>query len=519
MAVFETFIESLRGYSLTSAVSVVSIVALVLSLVARLHQFHRLRHFDGPLLAGFSRLWLLQTVWGGKAHLIFWDVTSKYGSIARVGPNDLITSDPELVKHMHSVRSAYRRSDWYDGIRFDPNKDNLASLRNEAEHKTLRAKMAAGYSGREIDGLELKVDENILRFMHLLAKYASANQVLDLARKVQYFTLDVISDISFDKPFGFLETDSDIYRYIETTEQAFPLLMLTTVVPFWVKIRASRLLRSAMPSESDRFGLGRIIGIAKAVAAERFGKSPKVQRDMLGSFVSHGLSQSEVESEILLQMYSSARSLFHLVRSLTWQTSVAGSDTTATAIRSTLLYISTSPRIHAKMRQEIDDTPLSDAVVSDETARSMPYLQAVIKEGLRMFPPVAGLMAKEAPAGGHYWKGVFIPGGTHVGVCAWGIFRRQDVWGTDANEFRPERWLDSTPEQLGRMEGTLELIFSHGRWQCLGRPIALMELNKIFVQILRQFDVSIRDPTNPWKVYNCGIFSQRDFYVRLSNRQ
>lgn len=135
------------------------------------------------------------------------------------------------------------------------------------------------------------------------------------------------------------------------------------------------------------------------------------------------------------------------------------------------------------MRQEIDNTPISSPIITDETARSMPYLQAVIKEGLRIFPPVAGLMAKEEPAGGHHWKGVFIPGGTRVGSCAWGIFRRQDIWGADANEFRPERWLDSTPERLQLMEGTLELIFSYGRWQCLGRPIAVMELNKVFVQV------------------------------------
>ncbi|XWX01103.1 hypothetical protein V2A60_009128 [Cordyceps javanica] len=360
--------------------------------------------------------------------------------------------------------------------------------------------MAAGYSGREVEGLELKVDENIERFMDLLAKYASSDKVADLGRKVQYFTLDVISDIAFDNPFGFVETDSDVYKYIETTESALPIVMVTTVIPLLVKMLASPLLRSALPSETDRFGFGRVIRIAKGVAAERFGKDCKVQNDMIGSFVAHGLSQTETESEILLQI-------------------IAGSDTTATAIRSTLLYITTNPRVLTALRQEIDDASLPSSIISDEKARSMPYLQAVIKEGLRIFPPVAGLMAKEAPPNGHYWKGKFIPGGTRIGSCAWGIFRREDIWGADANEFRPERWLDSTPESLHKMEGALELIFSYGRWQCLGRPIALMELNKIFVQIVRQFEVSICDPTNPWKVYNCGIFSQSEFYVRLRKRQ
>lgn len=118
------------------------------------------------------------------------------------------------------------------------------------------------YSGREVDGLELKVDENISRFMDLLAKYADSHKILDLGRKVQYFTLDVISDIAFGEPFGFLETDSDVYRYIETTETALPLVMITTVVPGLVKLLASRLLKRALPSETDPIGFGRVLRYA-----------------------------------------------------------------------------------------------------------------------------------------------------------------------------------------------------------------------------------------------------------------
>ncbi len=95
--------------------------------------------------------------------------------------------------------------------------------------------------------------------MDLLANYADNDKILDLGRKVQYFTLDIISDIAFDSPFGFLETDSDVYKYIETTESALPIVMVTTVVPVFVKMLASRLLRSALPSETDAFGFGRVL--------------------------------------------------------------------------------------------------------------------------------------------------------------------------------------------------------------------------------------------------------------------
>ena len=163
--------------------------------------------------------------------------------------------------------------------------------------------------------------------------------------------------------------------------------------------------------------------------------------------------------------------------------SIAGSDTTATAIRATILHIITNPRVNERLLEEIRDASITTDVISDAEARTMPYLQAVIKEGLRIWPPVAGLQSKEAPPQGDTWKGVFIPGGTRIGYCAWGIYRDEELWGKDAGEFRPERWLNADEAKLKEMESTLDLIFSYGRWQCLGRPVATMELNKIFVQV------------------------------------
>lgn len=113
----------------------------------------------------------------------------------------------------------------------------------------------------------------------------------------------------------------------------------------------------------------------------------------------------------------------------------------------------------------------------------MPYLQAVIKEGLRIFPPVTGLMSKEVPPGGDMLNGKFIPPGTKIGYCAWGIFRNVKTWGADSGVFRPERWLEGSPENIREKELALELVFAHGRWQCLGKNVALIELNKVFVEV------------------------------------
>ncbi|KAK5989461.1 Cytochrome P450 monooxygenase ABA1 [Cladobotryum mycophilum] len=484
----------------TGAAIALLLTAVLTSFVAsRLRWYYHLHEYDGPFMAKISPWWLVRTVASGRAYLDFWEVTQKYGSIARIGPNDLLTSEPDLMKHMYKARSDYTRSSWYEGMRFDPSRDNLLSLRNEDDHRELRSKMAAGYSGREVDDLEETIDHNILEFSRLLGKYADKNKPVDFGRKAQYFTLDVISHVAFGEPFGFLETDSDVYKYIETTEKTLPMVMVTTVIPWLLKLLSSPLFKRFLPSAKDALGFGKVMSIAKEVAAERFGEDKKVQKDMLGSFVAHGLTQSETESEILLQI-------------------VAGSDTTATAIRSTMLHVVTTPRVLTRLREEIISSRISRPVITNDEAQEMPYLQAVIKEGLRIFPPVAGLMAKEVPPEGDHWNGRFLPGGTRIGICAWGIFRREDIWGTDAKEFRPERWLENSPEKVQTMEGILELIFSYGRWQCLGRPVALIELNKIFVQLLQEFDFSVCDPTKPWNVFNCGIFSQTDFMVRVERR-
>ncbi|KAK1468967.1 hypothetical protein CMEL01_00734 [Colletotrichum melonis] len=443
-------------------------------------QYRRLRHFKGPPLAAVSKSWLLKTVTGSRGHLEFYNVTKKYGSLARIGPNDLLNDDPGLMRRMLGVRSEYRRSDWYDGMRFNPSRDNVLSCRDEDEHTKLRSKMAAGYSGREVQAFEQKIDDNLVRLIRLIERYVDGREPFDFGRKAQFFTLDVISDLAFGEPFGFVASDSDMYEYIKTTEENLPVFMGMTVVPWVIRLFRYPFLRSMLPTAKDPLGFGKVMGIAKRFSAERFGPDAKVQRDMLGSFVAHGLTQEEAESEILLQI-------------------IAGSDTTATAIRATLLYIITNPRVHNKLLAEIlskYNTTARRPIISDAEARNLPYLQAVIKEGLRIFPPVAGLMAKQAPPEGDTWNGVFIPGGTRVGWSSWAMFRRPDVFGEDADEFRPERWLvgqgedakeeDGTAgaaeKKLREMEATIELIFSYGRYQCLGRPVALMELNKVFFE-------------------------------------
>lgn len=166
--------------------------------------------------------------------------------------------------------------------------------------------------------------------------------------------------------------------------------------------------------------------------------------------------------------------------------SMAGSDSTATAVRCIFFYIMTNPTIYRKLQAEIDEADRKGTIskpIKNAEAKTLPYLQACIKEGLRMWPPLTGLMTKLVPPGGDTLNGMFIPGGTKIGYSAWATHHRKETFGEDSYMYRPERWLEATGDRLRYMENSNELVFGSGRYKCLGNPIAFVELNKVFVEV------------------------------------
>ena len=183
----------------------------------------------------------------------------------------------------------------------------------------------------------------------------------------------------------------------------------------------------------------------------------------------------------------------------------------------------TNPRVYNRLQAEIDDFVKRSnlpktRIIPNSDAETLPYLQAVIKEGLRIWPPVTGLLPKKTPPEGDTINGIFIPGGTDIGCDAWGIHRNRDVFGPDAEIFRPERWLESKGKELATMEKTVELVFGYGKYQCLGQNVAWFELNKIFFELMRNFEWTLIDPTAPWKSGNVGLWLQKDLWVRVTER-
>lgn len=139
-----------------------------------------------------------------------------------------------------------------------------------------------------------------------------------------------------------------------------------------------------------------------------------------------------------------------------------------------LYYLYRNPECYNKLVHEIREADatnkLSRPAKYSETV-GMPYLQvnpilsvrlrmksnslfrnAVVNESLRIHPSTGTLLERYVPKGGVVIHGKTIPEGTTIGVNAWVMNRNKDIFGEDVEQFRPERWIDSPPEQISAMK-------------------------------------------------------------------
>lgn len=182
---------------------------------------------------------------------------------------------------------------------------------------------------------------------------------------------------------------------------------------------------------------------------------------------------------------------------------LAGADTTATTLAAVVYYLLRNPRAHARLRAELDGAGAPHGGVwRYEDAARLGYLDAVVKEALRVHPGVGLLLERVVPEGGLALPdgggggAGFLPQGTVVGMNAWVVNNDKAVFGPDAESFAPERWLraegeaeEAWEERVKRMRDVM-LSFGAGRRVCLGKELSLFEIYKVVPTLLGRFDVS-----------------------------
>lgn len=142
------------------------------------------------------------------------------------------------------------------------------------------------------------------------------------------------------------------------------------------------------------------------------------------------------------------------------------------------------PHVQAKAQQEIDACVGSGRSVQDSDIPNLPYLQAVVKEALRLHPPGPLLSwARLSVRDVHVGK-LLVPAGTTAMVNMWAITHDPSVW-KDPWAFNPDRFLD---EDVPVMGSDMRLApFGAGRRVCPGRAMGLATVNLWLARLLQQF--------------------------------
>ena len=125
---------------------------------------------------------------------------------------------------------------------------------------------------------------------------------VDFAVLTQLLSIDIVGDMTFGEPFGFLDEGRDIYEWVAWNEGFFPVASTAATLPFLARLVQTWPFSELLPKPSDPVGLGRFIRFAQETIDERFQPKAEARRDMIALFLKHGATREEATGEALVQV-------------------------------------------------------------------------------------------------------------------------------------------------------------------------------------------------------------------------
>ncbi|KAI5827703.1 cytochrome P450 [Schizophyllum commune Tattone D] len=196
----------------------------------------------------------------------------------------------------------------------------------------------------------------------------------------------------------------------------------------------------------------------------------------------------------------------------------AAMDTTSSALSRTSHLLATHPEVQDRLRAEIRAAREEHGKLSYNELESLPYLDAVCRETLRLYPPAPQLLRRVKKdvvlpfskpiigEDGREMSEVLVPAGTVVVIAIMNANRNKEIWGEDANEWKPERWLEPLPASvtdahIPGVYGNLMTFLGGGR-ACIGFKFSQLEMKVVLVELLNAFKFSLSEKEVSWRMSN-----------------
>ena len=472
---------------------------------------HPLAKVPGPFWASVTRVWYMYQVYMGDMDKIQRAMHEKYGPVVRLAPNEVTSANAADIPRIYRLSDPLLKTDFYPiwgAPQISKQPDQFTCI-DENEHTRYRKIVAPVYSLANILKHEDYVAKCTTLFLERMTEFADRNVPVDIGHWLQMYAFDVVGELSFGNMFGFMEKNTDIGGWIGALESLMPVLCAAAIAPTYLR---PFVLGLSIISPTVFKALKSFEGIHTAavdVVTERVKEVDSgiaARIDMLQQFSNivrdKGSRTGFTDKEVTLEAYIAM---------------LAGSDTTAIALRATLYFLMKHPGKLAKCREEIDahHVTLSSPIRYTESLAQLRYTGASIKEAMRLHPSVGLSMQRHSPKHGVELSGYFIPPGWRVGCNPCIVHLDPQVFGEDADTFRPERWLDS--EARSREMDRSILTFGAGTRVCIGKNISLTELHTLVPEVIRHFDISMAHD-RPWKTQDTWFHTQKDIIVNIQRR-
>jgi cytochrome P450 len=338
----------------------------------------------------------------------------------------------------------------------------------------------------------------------------------------QCYSFDVIACITFGQRFGFLDSGEDIDGIMSALDGSMKYSTLIGIFP-----RLHPLLfdfAAKFPWSGAQGRLYIMQFVQKQI--ERRRTERKARDEEKGTAQARQHDDDETPEDFLEKMMNANENVpekvtaYHIFM-MGLSNIIAGSDTTAISLSAILYYLVKNPKTMRKLKNEIAEFEskgqCGNPEITFKESQEMPYLQAVMKEALRLHPATGLPLWRVVPEGGSEISGRYFPAGSVLGINTWCAHYNEDVFGSDASEFRPERWIEAEkedPSRLKRMDAYY-MPFGLGSRTCLGRHISFLEMSKLIPRLVRHFDFELEHPGQEWKTENFWFVKPTNFNVRV----
>ncbi|KAJ6561566.1 cytochrome P450 monooxygenase [Mycena vulgaris] len=493
---------------------------LFLSLFAALWILRRRRwasNIDGPPAQSLLLGNLLQMIAPATGRDWQVDAGNKYGGVVKIkgllNQPSLLVSDPVALHHI-LVKEPTVFEEWAaftitNSLLFG---EGLIATIGE-QHRKQRKMLNPVFSWKNIRGMAPTFFAIAKELEQLIqTQIADGPQDIEMTTSLTRTALEFIGQNGLGHSFGSSggnSSDSSKNAFAEAVrELAATVSVLVPAAPFLpllVRLGSARLRRRII--EMMPFSLIQKLRYIVDIMASQMEQIFHQKKDILAQAEPDETEHHDIMAILLKANKNSSASERLSDEELLGQMATlvfTATDTTSGAISRLLHLLAQHPEVQDKLFEEISahgEEPDCD------TLSSLPYMDAVIRETLRVFPPIPMVFrqtTKDASlpllhpvrgTDGRDLSSIHVPKGTDVFINILGANHHRATWGEDASEWKPERWLSPLPDSV-TANRSISGVYSHmmtflsGKRACIGFSFSQMEMKVVLFCLLRSFEFS-----------------------------